>query len=90
MSKRFQVDFHDPFIHSNGLETYPLTGDAVTVDGEQMVRMPHGSIIRDKGFHDTLADATRAAAGRIEEIGHRLLAQAERLRIDAASMEVQS
>lgn len=39
---------------------------------------------------NTLADATRAAAGRIEEIGHRLLAQAERLRIDAASMEVQS
>jgi len=54
------------------------------------VRLAHGSIVRDVGFHTTLADASRDAAGRIEALGHRLLAQAERLRAEAASLEGQA
>ena len=87
MSKRFRIDIHETFTMPGPHGTYTVTGDAVTVDGEQMVRLSCGTLISDEGFHDTLADATRATAVRIEEVGHRLLAQAERLRADAASME---
>lgn len=88
MSKRFKVDIYDSHFGINGVYTNTVAGDPVTVDGETMVRLSHGPIVPDKGFHTTLADASRAAAGRIEAIGHRLLAQAERLRAEAASMEV--
>ncbi|MFO0453544.1 MAG: hypothetical protein ACK52I_33635 [Pseudomonadota bacterium] len=84
MSNRYRIDFG-----TNGVSHYTHTtvGDALAVEGEPMVRLAHGSIVRDVGFHTTLADASRDAAGRIEALGHRLLAQAERLRAEAASLE---
>jgi len=86
MSKRFRVDIHET-LGNVGVFTNTVSGEPVLVDGREMVWLSHGSIVPDKGFHDTLSDACRAAAGRVEDIGHRLLAQAERLRAEAASLE---
>lgn len=90
MSKRFRIDLYDSHFGTNGVYTNTVSGDPVTVDGETMVRLSHGPIVPDKGFHTTLPDACRAAAGRVEAIGHRLLAQAERLRAEADSLEGQA
>ena len=87
MSKRFRIDLYDSHFGTSGVYTNTVAGDALAVEGEPMVRLAHGPIVPDKGFHTTLADASRAAAGRIEAIGHRLLAQADRLRAEAASLE---
>jgi hypothetical protein len=87
MSKRFRIDLYDSHFGTNGVYTNTVSGEAVLVDGREMVWLPHGSIVPDQGFHATLPDACRAAAGRVEAIGHRLLAQAERLRAEAASLE---
>lgn len=87
MSKRFRIDLYDSHFGTMGVYTNTVSGDSVTVEGETMVRLSHGSIVPDQGFHATLPDACRAAAGRVEAIGHRLLAQAERLRAEAASLE---
>lgn len=58
------------------------TRDATTcnVDGVQMARLPHGTIVEIEGFHTSKRAAELAAAIRIEELGRRLLAQAERIR----------
>lgn len=58
------------------------TREATTcnVDGAQMARFPHGTIVEIEGFHTSKRAAELAAAIRIEELGRRLLAQAERIR----------
>jgi len=58
------------------------TREATTcnVDGTQMARLPHETIVEIDGFHASKREAELAAASRIEELGRRLLAQAERIR----------
>ena len=50
------------------------------VDGVVMARLKHGVIVEMNGFHSSKKEAELAAATRIEELGRRLLAQAERIR----------
>lgn len=77
--KRFSV-FIGRSLGGLGVQWWLDTGDAVTVDGREMVRLPGGSIIAADGWHDTLQAAQAAAADRLEEIAGRVAEQAARLR----------
>lgn len=70
-------------VRETGLSHWSSTGEPVDVHGEQMVRLPHGSIVPATDWHPTPAEALRSAAHRIEQIGLRLVAQASSLRAKA-------
>lgn len=63
-----------------GLISWLDEGDALTVDGQEMVRLPIGIIVTADGWHDTLQAAQAAAADRLEEIAGRVAEQARRMR----------
>ena len=63
-----------------GVISWLDVGDAVTVDGQEMVRLPGGTIVTADGWHDTLQAAQAAAADRLEEIAARVAEQARRMR----------
>ena len=63
-----------------GVQSWLDVGDAVTVDGQEMVRLPGGTIVASDGWHDTLHEAQAAAADRLEEIAGRVAEQARRMR----------
>jgi hypothetical protein len=84
MSNRYQADVNDFGIRADGLGWWVTHGEAITVDGEPHVKMQH-VILPAEGWHDNRADALRAAADRIEQLGHRLLDQAARVRAEAES-----
>jgi hypothetical protein len=60
-------------------------GEPQTVGGNPMVRLSGGVLVPAAGWHAEFSDAVLEAAQRIEELGHRLLAQADRLRVEAAA-----
>jgi hypothetical protein len=64
---------------------YHWAGEQVEVDGEPMVRLGHGTIVKSDGYHASLADAKRAAADRIDAVRADLAAQAAQLRQEADS-----
>ena len=77
--KRFSV-FIGQSLCGPGVQSWLDVGDAVTVDGRQMVRLPGGTIVTADGWHDTLQAAQAAAADRLEEIAARVAEQARRMR----------
>lgn len=77
--KRFSV-FIGQSLCGPGVQSWLDVGDAVTVDGRQMVRLPGGTIVTADGWHDTLQAAQAAAADRLEEIAGRVADQARRMR----------
>ena len=82
MSKLFKADVSDSWFRADGLSWYVTFGEARTVDGEPMVQLNHGIFPAD-GWHADRADAVRAAADRIEELGFRLVRQAAQVRAEA-------
>ena len=90
MSNLYQADVNDFGIRADGLGWWVTHGEAITVDGEPHVKMQH-VILPAEGWHDNRADAVRAAADRIEQLGRRLLDQAARVRAEAdAPAEVEA
>lgn len=87
MTKLYRIDVHERQTHE-GLDHWLIEGNAIDVHGEPMVKLNHGTIVAAKGFFGTLAEAKQEAARQVEVIGHRLLAQASKLRAEAAAMEV--
>lgn len=77
--KRFSV-YIGHALCGPGVQSWLDVGDAVTVDGRQMVRLPGGTIVTADGWHDTLQAAQAAAADRLEEIAARVAEQARRMR----------
>lgn len=77
--KRFSV-FIGRSLSGPGVQSWLDVGDAVTVDGREMVRLPGGTIVTSDGWHDTLQAAQSAAADRLEEIAARVAEQARRMR----------
>jgi len=78
--KRFSI-FIGSSLSGPGVQSWLDTGDAVTVDGQEMVRLlPGGTIVTAEGWHDTLQAAQAAAADRLEEIAGRVAEQARRMR----------
>lgn len=84
MSKLFKADVSDSWFRADGLSWYVTFGEARTVDGEPMVQLNHGIFPAD-GWYAERADAVRAAADRIEELGFRLVRQAAQVRAEAES-----
>ena len=90
MSKLFKPEVNDSWIRPDGLGWWVAFGEARTVDGNPHVQMRQ-AILPAEGWHDNRADAVRAAADRIEQLGHRLLDQAARVRAEAdAPAEVEA
>lgn len=90
MSKLFKPEVNDSWFHADGLGWWIAFGESRTVDGEPHVQMRH-AMFPAEGWHENRADAVRAAADRIEQLGRRLLDQASRVRAEAdAPSEVEA
>lgn len=86
MGNVYRIDIGSQ-IDSRGVMTWDQKGEVVDVQGVPMVRLQHGVIVRSHGWSEDMSDARLKAAMRIEEMGRSLLAQAERMRSDAAPKE---
>jgi hypothetical protein len=71
-------------IGSDGCPAAMTQGHAVEINGKAYVEMPYGNITPDDGFHATPGEARLAAALEIEQLAHRLITQADKLRLQAA------
>ena len=81
--KLYTCDIADSGFRDNGLAYWTSTGVACEVDGTPMVRLCNNALMPVDKWHASRAEAMRAAAHRIEQLGFRLLAQAKNLRQDA-------
>ena len=70
-----------------GLGWFTQFGTPRTVDGTPMVAI-HGVLVPAKDWFSSEADSMRAAAARLDELGNRLFAQADRMRGEATAKEV--
>jgi hypothetical protein len=84
MTRLYQGQVSDSWFRAEGLGWYVTFGEARSVDGEPMVQLNHGIFPAD-GWYADKADAVRAAADRIEELGFRLVRQAAQVRAEAES-----
>ena len=88
MTKLYKTTVNDSHMRADGLGFFTQYGEPRTIDGTPMVVLPYGVMVPAEGWHADHGDALLDAAKRVEELGHRLLAQADRLREDAAKAEV--
>jgi hypothetical protein len=65
---------------SSGVQHFFSTGEAFTTDGVKLVRSGRAIFEYEDGWHDSREAAEAAVAGKIEEIGLLILAQAKRYR----------
>jgi len=85
MTKLYKSSVGDHHFTKEGIGYFVQHGDPHTVGGEPMVRLSGGVLVPAKGWHADFSDAVIEAAQRIESLGHRLIAQADRLRVEAAA-----
>lgn len=71
---------------AEGCWVYVQAGEAVTVEGQPMVKLNGGTLAPIDGWHETETAAMAAIAHRVEAWGHQLLAQAARLRQGVADV----
>ena len=81
--RRYQVTIADQSFRESGLSHWTSTGTACEVQGDQCVRLANGVIVPATAWHETRAEAMRAAAHRIQTLGELLLLQAANMRRDA-------
>ena len=85
MSNLYKSSVSDHGFTREGLSYFVQHGEPLSVDSELMVRLTGGVIVPARGWHTEFSDAVLEAAQRIEALGHRLLSQADRLRVEAAA-----
>jgi hypothetical protein len=85
MTNLYKSSVTDHNFTREGLSYFVQHGEPLTVGGDPMVRLTGGVLVPAKGWHAEFSDAVLEAAQRIEALGHRLLAQADRLRVEAAA-----
>jgi hypothetical protein len=85
MSNLYKSSVTDHCFTREGLSYFVQHGEPLSVDSELMVRLTGGVIVPARGWHAEFSDAVLEAAQRIEALGHRLLSQADRLRVEAAA-----
>jgi len=85
MSNLYKSSVSDHSFHQEGIGYFIQHGEPQTVGGDPMVRLTGGVLVPAKGWHSEFGDAVLEAAQRIEALGHRLLAQADKLRVEAAA-----
>jgi hypothetical protein len=85
MTNLYKSSVSDHGFTREGIGYFVQFGEPQTVGGEPMVKLTGGVIVPARGWHAEFSDAVLEAAQRIEALGHRLLAQADRLRVEAAA-----
>jgi len=85
MTHLYKSSVTDHNFTREGLSYFVQHGESLTVDSELMVKLTGGVIVPARGWHAEFSDAVLEAAQRIEALGHRLLSQADRLRVEAAA-----
>jgi hypothetical protein len=85
MTNLYKSSVSDHNFHKEGIGYFIQHGEPLTVGGDPMVRLTGGVLVPAKGWHAEFSDAVLEAAQRIESLGHRLLAQADRIRVEAAA-----
>lgn len=85
MTNLYKSSVTDHGFTREGLGYFVQHGEPLTVDSELMVKLTGGVIVPARGWHAEFSDAVLEAAQRIEALGHRLLSQADRLRVEAAA-----
>jgi hypothetical protein len=85
MTKLYKSSVSDHHFHKEGIGYFVQHGEPQTAGGNPMVRLSGGVLVPAAGWHAEFSDAVLEAAQRIEELGHRLLVQADRLRAEAAA-----
>ena len=87
MTKLYKSSVSDHSFSREGVGYFVQHGEPQTVGGDPMVRLTGGVLVPATGWHAEYGDALLEAAQRIEALGHRLLAQADRLRAEAATKQ---
>ncbi len=87
MTQLYKATISDSQFTREGISYFVQHGEPQTVGGDPMVRLTHGVLVPARGWHAEFNDAVLEAAQRIEALGHRLLAQADSLRAQAAKKE---
>jgi len=90
MTKLYKTTVNDFQMSRAGLGFFTQFGESRTIDGTPMVVMPNGVMVPADGWHADRAGALLSAAQRIEQLGHRLLAQADHVRAEAQKEAVPS
>lgn len=72
---------NDSYMRSDGLGWFVQFGESITVNDKASVDLGH-AIVSAEGWHEDRAEAVRDAAYQIEQIGRRLLAQADQMRAE--------
>jgi hypothetical protein len=85
MTNLYKSSVSDHHFTKEGCGYFIQHGQPLTVGGDPMVRLSGGVLVPATGWHSEFSDAVLEAAQRIEALGHRLLAQADRLRVEAAA-----
>jgi hypothetical protein len=85
MTNLYKSSVSDHGLTKEGIGYFVQFGEPLTVGGEPMVKLTGGVIVPARGWHAEFSDAVLEAAQRIEALGHRLLSQADRLRVEAAA-----
>lgn len=84
MTNLYKSSVSDHHFSQHGIGYFVQYGQPMTIDGTPMVKLSGGVLVPAKGWHSEHSDAVLEAAQRVEALGHRLLAQADRLRAEAA------
>jgi hypothetical protein len=79
MAKLYQVNVLAS-VSNEGLGSYVLTGESKIIDGQTFIDLGSMYMANDGSWFETVAEARRASAKKIEDIGRKILAQAERFR----------
>ena len=88
MTKLYKTTVNDSHMRAEGLGFFTQYGEPRTIDGTPMVALPYGVFVPAEGWHADKRGALLDAAQRIVELGHRLLAQADKVREEAEKGEV--
>lgn len=84
MTHLYKAYVNESGLKTDGLGWFVQFGTPRTVDAKPMVDLGH-AIVSAEGWHAERHDAVNEAAGRIEQLAHRLLDQAAKLRMEAAT-----
>jgi len=83
MTKLYKTTVNDFNMRADGLGFFTQFGEPMTVNGTPMVLIANGVLVPADGWHADQRGALLEAAQRIVDLGHRLLAQADRIRDEA-------
>lgn len=86
MAKKYRFDVCET-VRDDGVGLLPFVGEAAVIDGEPFVKIG-SAYIPATDYSDTRADAKLIAADEIEQMALRLIAQANKLRAEAAAEAV--